>query len=103
MNASEERVNLDRRWLGTSVIRVRVLVAGLVLSAAGCMVLGWGSRSRQTAADAAVSMSAQGQVGMSLSSLSMPSGSAATMADAQAHALSLFAGLPLMFEPNQGQ
>ncbi len=108
MNASEERVNFDRRWLGTSVVRVRVLVAGLVLLAAGCMVLGWGSRSRQTAANAAVSVPAQGQAGMSLNSLSMPggsmpSGSAPTKADAQAHALSLFAGLPLMFEPNQGQ
>ncbi len=32
-----------------------------------------------------------------------PSVSGATKLDAQAHALAVFAGLPLMFEPNQGQ
>ena len=53
LTASEERVNVDRRWLGTSVVRIRVLAAGLVLLGAGCAVLGWGSRSRQTAANLA--------------------------------------------------
>ena len=51
-------MNVDRRWLGTSVVRVRVLAAGLVLLGAGCAVLGWGSRSRQTAANAAAQSSA---------------------------------------------
>jgi hypothetical protein len=46
-------VNVERRWLGTSVVRVRILAAGLVLLTAGCAFLGWGSRSRQTAANAA--------------------------------------------------
>src|SRR5271166_2615248 len=55
--ASEERVNVDRRWLGTSVVRVRILAAGLVMLGAGCAVLGWGSRSRQTAANAAAHLS----------------------------------------------
>jgi len=83
-------VNVDRRWLGASGVRVRVLAAGLVLLAAGCVVLGWGSRSRQTAANAAVHLPAiEAQV--------VPGG------DAQAQARSLFAGLPLIFEPNQGQ
>ena len=46
-------MNVNHRWLGTSVVRVRILVAGLVMLGAGCAVLGWGSRSRQAAADAA--------------------------------------------------
>ena len=45
-------MNVNHRWLGTSVVRVRILVAGLVMLGAGCAVLGWGSRSRQAAADA---------------------------------------------------
>jgi uncharacterized repeat protein (TIGR01451 family) len=102
MNASEERVNLDRRWLGTSVVRVRVLAAGLVLLAAGCMVLGWGSRSRQTAANRAASTSAQGSA-QTAGTTTGPILSGETKLDARSHALAVFAGLPLMFEPNQGQ
>ncbi len=83
-------MNVDRRWLGTSTVRVRVLAAGLVLLAAGCAFLGWGSRSRQTAANAAVHFPA-------IEAQAVPGG------EAQAQARSLFAGLPLIFEPNQGQ
>src|SRR5258708_4422877 len=57
LTASEERVNVNHRWLGTSVVRVRIRAGGLVLLGAGCAVLGWGSRSRQTAAKAALPMS----------------------------------------------
>ncbi len=41
-------MNVDRRWWGTSVVRVRILVAGLVLLGAGCAVLGWGTRFGKT-------------------------------------------------------
>ena len=95
-------MNLDRRWLGTSVVRVRVLAAGLVLLAAGCMVLGWGSRSRQTAANRAASMSDQGSA-LTAGTATGPILSSETKLDARSHALAVFAGLPLMFEPNQGQ
>ena len=54
-------MNVERRWLGTSVGRIRVLVAGLVLLGAGCAVLGWGTRSRQTAANVAVELPAIGE------------------------------------------
>jgi uncharacterized repeat protein (TIGR01451 family) len=105
LTASEERVNVDRRWLGTSVVRVRVLVAGLVVLAAGCAVLGWGSRSRQTSANAAAQLAAIEETATAVPSLlataqelpSLPSGGT------QSRAQSLFAGLPLIFEPNQGQ
>src|SRR6202011_5607372 len=58
VTASEERVNVDRRWLGTSVGRVRVLAAGLVLLGAGYAVLGWSAHSRQSAANVAAQMPA---------------------------------------------
>jgi uncharacterized repeat protein (TIGR01451 family) len=98
-------VNVERRWLGTSVVRVRILAAGLVLLGAGCAVLGWGSRSRQTTANAAAhlpAIDAQASPVPSLLATAQP-GPEATSGDAQTRARSLFAGLPLIFEPNQGQ
>ena len=110
LNASEERVNVDRRWLGTSVVRVRVLAAALVLLAAGCMVLGWGSRSRHMTANAAadpasIQTSIQASIQSPILNLGTPTQAtpAETGRTAQSQARSLFAGLPLMFEPNQGQ
>ena len=95
-------MNVDRRWLGTSVGRIRVLAAGLVLLAAGCMVLGLGSRSRQTAANAAAQLRAiPGSVFEQRSTV--PGGTSEVKGDLQSRARSLFKGLPLIFEPNQGQ
>jgi len=106
-------VNLNHRWLGTSVVRVRVLAAGLMLLAAGCAVLGWGSRSRQTAANTAaplpgISISAYGipandGPGTVVSGLVAPGAASLSTQEVQSRARSLFAGLPLIFEPNQGQ
>ena len=98
-------MNVERRWLGTSVVRVRVLAAGLVLLGAGCAVLGWGSRSRQTTANAAAhhpAIEAQPTAVPSLLATSQ-AGSAGASGDGQSRARSLFAGLPLIFELNQGQ
>jgi hypothetical protein len=101
-------VNVDRRWLGPSVGRVRILASGLVLLGAGCAVLGWGARSRQTAANLAGLRAIQGTAVQSeqaiLPRLGTASGlSSHTDGDAELRARSLFAGLPLIFEPNQGQ
>ena len=82
-------MNVDCRWWGTSVVRIRILLAGLVLLAMGCAFLGWGTRLGKT--------------------IRSHSGSQAFMSGleqseqlkAQAH--SIMAGLPLVFEPNQGQ
>ena len=98
-------MNVNHRWLGTSVVRVRILAAGLVMLGAGCAVLGWGSRSRQAAADAAAQRPAiveQSALlpGLMSTGLGMPG---STSAEPESRARSLFAGLPLMFEPNQGQ
>lgn len=89
-------MNVDRRWLGTSVVRVRVLAAALVVLAAGCMLLGWGSRSRHMTANAAADPASFQNLGFSTSA---PTASPL----AQSQARSFLAGLPLMFEPNRGQ
>lgn len=71
------------------------MVAGLALVAAGCMVLGSSSRSQQSAA-----VVSEPAVNSLIASL-QPEASAA--ASPVSRARSLFAGLPLSFEPNQGQ
>ena len=83
-------MNVDRRWWGTSVVKVRILVAGLVLLGTGCGVLGWGARfgnavhnHAKTAGASAIGVEPSMQV--------------------QAQARSILAGLPLIFEPNVGQ
>jgi len=73
--------------------------------AAGCMVLGWGSRSRHMAANAAADLSstqASLQASIQNVGLSTPSVPAAGPST-QSQVRSLLAGMPLMFEPNQGQ
>ena len=87
------------------MIRVRVLAAGLVLLGAGYAVLGWGFRSRQTAANAAAHLPAIEARATAVPSLLATSDaeSLGASADAQKRARALFAGLPLIFEPNQGQ
>ena len=112
-------MNVDRRWLGSSVGRIRVLAAGLVLLGAGCAVLGWNAQSRQTAANLAAQLRAteepaspssaiedsaiQGQATMP-GFLTRAQGLPDELSGgAESRARSLFAGLPLIFEPNQGQ
>lgn len=96
-------MNVDRRWRATSVVRVRILAAGLALLGAGCAVLGWVSRPQRAVVQAAkispIAMTA-GQLERTSSALATTDGSTGEM---QARARSLFAGLPLMFEPNEGQ
>jgi hypothetical protein len=95
-------VNVDRRGLGTSVVRVRVLAAGLVLLAAGGMILGWGSRSRQSGANVVASVPMLQTASNGLASSLSPSAQTQALA-ARSQMMSVFGGLPLMFEPNQGQ
>jgi Domain of unknown function DUF11/Beta-propeller repeat len=83
-------VNVDRRRLGTSVLGMRILVAGLVLLAAGYAVLGWGTRFGK---------SVRNQGSALRSSFVGPNSAAPSQAEAQ----SILQGLPLVFEPNQGQ
>ena len=112
-------MNVDRRWLGSSVGRIRVLAAGLVLLGAGCAVLGWNAHSRQTAANLAGQLRATQEPAIASSTIedSAIQGQATmpgfltraqglpdeVSGGAQSGARSLFAGLPLIFEPNQGQ
>jgi hypothetical protein len=83
-------VKVDRRWWGTSVVKVRILVAGLVLLGTGCAVLGWGTRFGKTVHNHSKT------AGASILGVE-PS------APMQARAHSILAGLPLIFEPNVGQ
>lgn len=111
-------MSVDRRWFGTSVGRVRILASGLVLLGAGWAVLGWGSRSRQSAANAAaqfpaiqettVQQAEQAMIPDLLGAAPGLSGNITGLPDningeAESRGHSLFAGLPLIFEPNQGQ
>ena len=94
-------MNVDRRWLERSRVRARVLAAGLVLVAAGSMVLGWGFRSHLAATAGTYPPAAENGAGPASLLAALPSG--ASQHDARMKASSLMARLPLMFEPNQGQ
>lgn len=95
-------MNVERRWLGTSVGRIRVLAAGLALLGAGCAVLGLGTGSRQTAANVAVELTALGE-SAAMPSLLPTSQTGNVKGEAESRARDLLAGLPMIFEPNQGQ
>ena len=87
-------MNLDsREWVGRG-LQFRVVAAVLVLLLVGCVVFGLASRSLSPTATAS-QISSPAPAGASPMPLSV--------ADAKARARSLFAGLPLMFEPNRGQ
>jgi len=92
-------VNVDRRWWGVCMVRGHVLAAGLTLLGAGCAVLGWNSRSQRGVPTSTPVIA--GQFGAVPTSASETPAQATK--DAQIRANSLFAGLPLRFEPNQGQ
>jgi uncharacterized repeat protein (TIGR01451 family) len=94
-------VNADCRGLRTSVGRVRILAAGLTLLAIGGTALGLGFHwQRQSAKRVAGTLSTtvgQGHIA------GTPVTNVAATNEAKRQARSLFAGLPLMFEPNLGQ
>lgn len=82
--------------MGTSLVRFRLLAAALSLLAIAAVVLGVGSHSRV----AAVTPSHSTAIPNPLVASQNPHFSKSSAA---ARARRLFAGLPLMFEPNQGQ
>src|SRR6266851_4259707 len=96
-NKSEERVKVNCRWSGTNLQRVRVLGAGVVLLAAGCSVLLWGSRPRQSAQNVPPAISGLGTEVSPINSL------VASAHDSNRPAITSLSHLPLMFEPNVGQ
>ncbi len=88
------------------MVRVSV-AAGLLLVAAGCMILA-GSRSRHVGANAVDGISATTRQLTPAITLASAAGTPVEAASAArssslSRAHSLFAGLPLMFEPNEGQ
>jgi uncharacterized repeat protein (TIGR01451 family) len=90
-------VNVNCRWSGTNLVRVRVLGAGVVLLAAACSVLWWSFRPRQSAQNVPSMISGFG------SEVSPISAHAASAQYSNRQALTSLSRLPLMFEPNVGQ
>lgn len=89
-------MKVNCRWSGTNLLRVRVLGAGVVLLAAGCSVLLWGSRPRQSAQSVTPTVSG---LGTEVS----PTNSPASAHESNRPAITSLSHLPLMFEPNVGQ
>lgn len=114
-------MKVDRRWRGASRVHIGVVTAGLVLLGAACAFLGWGSRARQRVANGAAVPSAVRVFSADAAAAGIPfevgqiadhgviapgpasPRSANESVEAKSRAQSLFAGLPLMFEPNLGQ
>ncbi len=96
-------MNVDRRGWGTSAVRGRIVAAAAVMMGAACVLLGGGSHS----GDAGLrSVAAVPELAASLSAA--PNSASlqeigSRQADAQVRAHSLLSGLPLRFEPNEGQ
>lgn len=96
-------MNADCRWWGTSVRRVQILSAMLALLAVAGVVLGWSSHSRRAAVNERVGTSSvvNGNGAVPQNAAWLPP--TINSNQAKSRARSLMAGLPLMFEPNQGQ
>jgi len=90
-------VNVDRRWWGVSVVRIRMAGAGLALLAAAWIVLGTASRIPPLGA-----LSANSPANLTAPSFG-PRPDATADASTLARSRSIFSGLPIMFEPNRGQ
>ena len=93
-------MNVDRRWWESSVVRGRVLTAGLLLLGAACAVLALAGHSRQIAAKASSSPASGPKTLPSVVAGQLNGQSKAAL---QEKARSILTGLPLVFEPNQGQ
>jgi uncharacterized repeat protein (TIGR01451 family) len=97
-------VNVNRRWLGASKRRTCVLAAGLALLGGGWLLIGNAAHERLPFAHVSALAS---QTDASRPAFQPSSHRAWTPASvtesAQLHGRSLMSGLPLMFEPNDGQ
>ncbi|HEV2402527.1 MAG TPA: SBBP repeat-containing protein [Candidatus Sulfotelmatobacter sp.] len=96
-------MNVDRRWRVASAPKVRVLLIVIVLIATGCAVLGWGSRLGQSNSPAKTAANFPAQWGTGATAAPVSNGSAVSSSDSAKQAESLLKGMPLFFEPNQGQ
>ena len=93
-------MRVERRWGAASVVWSRVLVAGVILLLAGCLILEWSSHAR-LAATPGPSSSVSGRE-LNMAAAAQFSGSNVHQ-DESTKARSILAGLPLFFEPNRGQ
>jgi uncharacterized repeat protein (TIGR01451 family) len=97
------RVNVDCRWWGKSLARGRVLAAGLLLLGTGCAVLRLASTSRQVIAKSVAASNNGVAALLPRAAQAGPHAPTAAAEPDQTRAHDLFHGLPLIFEPNQGQ
>ena len=87
------------RGLGAASVWIRVLIAGVILLGAGCLVLGRSPRVSQATATRPTPVASGRGMAVPAPQFSGPNGSRDTAKQAR----SILAGLPLYFEPNQGQ
>jgi uncharacterized repeat protein (TIGR01451 family) len=95
-------VNVDRREWGTSVVRGRIVAAAAVLMGAAGVLLGGGSHSGHTGPSVVPVPTLAASLSGAPASMSLQD-IGSRQRDAQVRAHSLLSGLPLRFEPNQGQ
>lgn len=97
-------MNVDRRGWGTSAVRGRILAAAAVwMGAAACVLLGVGTHSGQTGPGSVATVPTLAASLTAASNSASLQDSSSPQADAKVRAHSLLSGLPLRFEPNQGQ
>ena len=96
-------MNVNFCGIGTNLGRLRIFLAGAALLAVGCLILGSGSRSRQSAQQP----NSTPNVAVSLQNAALASPPASTSQRVPAllknRALASYRSLPIMFEPNVGQ
>jgi uncharacterized repeat protein (TIGR01451 family) len=95
MGESEERVRVNRRRSGTKLSTVRVLCAAVVIMATACALLGWSSRSGETADRGVISSPPIQPVAGGAQNVVAPA--------SKARLLTAIEQLPLRFEANAGQ
>ncbi len=103
LTSSEERVNGNRRWLGASIKKFPALMAMLALLVAGWLVLAKIPGTHTSIAHAGALPSGQAVQAISQPRIERSSLAAPAPGDTRMQANALMAGLPLMFEPNEGQ
>jgi uncharacterized repeat protein (TIGR01451 family) len=95
-------VNVDGSRWEASKVRVCIFGSALLLVTAGCALLGWNSPFRLAGVSPSPLSSEANRVALAASPWNSPL-SPNHSDDSHSKARSLFAGLPLIFEPNQGQ
>jgi uncharacterized repeat protein (TIGR01451 family) len=96
-------VNVNRCSSGTNLRKAGIFLAGAVLLAAGCLLLGLESRSRQSSQYASPALSLVADAAGTPDPALLPNGPPTMIPAVRSRALAAFGRLPILFEPNVGQ